>query len=126
MVMCEGRLVFRSISLLPCVVFGGCASEDDFVTGGSEMAVRINPVSSGFAGEDLRAVLSVRQLPDAIVVPKIEQPDDIHWLMSSTEQLLAARSSWSSSSSSNAGGLHRAPLALVTMCESAKALLDLR
>eukprot|EP00775_Hariotina_reticulata_P002992 gene2992-3275_t len=31
--------------------------EDNFVTGASEIAVRINPVSSGLAEEDLRAVL---------------------------------------------------------------------
>jgi citrate lyase beta subunit len=43
----------------------------DLDFGASEAAVRINPVSSGLADEDLSAVLSAKRLPDALVVPKV-------------------------------------------------------
>jgi hypothetical protein len=45
--------------------------------GPSEAAVRINPVSSGLAEDDLSAVLSAKRLPDALVVPKVESQDEV-------------------------------------------------
>lgn len=38
--------------------------------GRSERAVRINPLSSGIAEEDLKALLSAPKMPDALVIPK--------------------------------------------------------
>ena len=39
--------------------------------------MRINPVSSGLAEDDLSAVLSAKRLPDALVVPKVESQDEV-------------------------------------------------
>ncbi len=39
--------------------------------GRSERAVRINSVESPYVEEDLQAVLTSKQLPDALVVPKV-------------------------------------------------------
>lgn len=95
--------------------------------------MRINPVSSGMAGDDLAAVLSAKRLPDALVVPKVEGPDEVHWLVDRVQQLLAkqrqrqqlGQGSGDAEGSGSRQGRQQ-PLALVTMCESAMALLDLR
>lgn len=39
--------------------------------GRSERAVRINSADSAYVEDDLRAVLTGQQLPDALVVPKV-------------------------------------------------------
>ena len=39
--------------------------------GRSERAVRINGVQTPYVEEDLQAVLTAKQLPDALVVPKV-------------------------------------------------------
>jgi hypothetical protein len=99
----------------------------------SEAAVRINPVSSGMAGDDLAAVLSAKRLPNALVLPKVEGPDEVHWLMDRAQQLLAKQlqrqqlgQGGGSGGGSDSVHARQQPLALVTMCESAMALLDLR
>eukprot|EP00882_Tetradesmus_deserticola_P030245 GHRQ01033944.1.p1 GENE.GHRQ01033944.1~~GHRQ01033944.1.p1 ORF type:complete len:116 (+),score=52.86 GHRQ01033944.1:242-589(+) len=96
-----------------------------------EAAVRINPVSSGMAADDLAAVLSAKRLPHALVVPKVESPDEVHWLMQQAQQVLAQQPQRQQlgrdrSSDSNRVHARQPPLALITMCESARALLDLR
>lgn len=48
-----------------------CNACADLDFGASEAAVRINPVSSGLAEEDLSAALSAKRLPDALIVPKV-------------------------------------------------------
>jgi citrate lyase beta subunit len=45
--------------------------------GRSERLARINSVGSGLEEDDIRAVLPHR--PDGIVIPKIEEPDQIRW-----------------------------------------------
>lgn len=45
--------------------------------GGSEKLARINSVGSGLEQEDIRAVLPHH--PQGIVIPKIEEPDQIQW-----------------------------------------------
>ncbi|WIA09792.1 hypothetical protein OEZ85_009167 [Tetradesmus obliquus] len=99
----------------------------------SEAAVRINPVSSGMAADDLVAVLSAKRVPDALVVPKVEGPDEVHWLVDRVQQLLAKQRQRQQLGQGSGGGEgsgsrqgRQLPLALVTMCESAMALLDLR
>jgi citrate lyase beta subunit len=113
-------------------LFFTCRADLDFCPT-SEAAVRINPVSSGMAGDDLAAVLSAKRLPNALVVPKVEGPDEVHWLMDRARQLLAKqrqRQQLGQGSSSGDGSAsehtRQQSLALVTMCESALALLDLR
>jgi citrate lyase beta subunit len=46
--------------------------------GESERLVRINAVGSGMESDDLSAALPAR--PDGIVVPKVEEADQLHWV----------------------------------------------
>ena len=46
--------------------------------GRSERLTRINPIGSGLEQDDLEIVLPAR--PDAIVVPKVENAEQIHWV----------------------------------------------
>lgn len=57
-------------------------AELDF--GRAERLVRINAIGSGLEEEDLRAALQV--LPDGIVIPKVESPEQLAWV----EERLAA------------------------------------
>lgn len=50
-------------------------NELDF--GRSEKLVRINQVDSGFAEDDLAAILPAR--PDGVCLPKVESPEHIEW-----------------------------------------------
>jgi citrate lyase subunit beta-like protein len=61
-----------SASAHPCL-----QALDDVSFGRSERAIRINSIQSGLAADDLRAVLTGRTLPDAVVVPKV---GDARWL----------------------------------------------
>jgi citrate lyase beta subunit len=45
--------------------------------GRSEKLVRLNAVGSGLEEEDLQAVLPFR--PDGVVIPKVENPEQVHW-----------------------------------------------
>ena len=51
-------------------------NELDF--GGVEKIVRLNPLDSGLAEEELAAVIPAR--PAALLAPKIESPDQVAWL----------------------------------------------
>jgi citrate lyase beta subunit len=46
--------------------------------GSSERCIRINSVGSGWEKDDLAAALAAR--PDTIVVPKVEQPEQVTWV----------------------------------------------
>eukprot|EP01147_Barroeca_monosierra_P000829 gene829-4109_t len=56
--------------------------------GQSDVAVRINSVSSGLASDDLRAIFESNVLPRTLVVPKVDIPADIEWLFEETAKLL--------------------------------------
>jgi citrate lyase subunit beta/citryl-CoA lyase len=43
---------------------------------GRETMIRINPVSTNVGRDDLKAVIACQ--PDAVLLPKVEQPSDIH------------------------------------------------
>ena len=62
----------------------------DRVAGIREQAVRINSVSSGFALQDLTTVLRATHL-DAIVVPKVDRPSDLHFITDVLRQALPER-----------------------------------
>lgn len=57
-------------------VTSSALKELDF--GRSEKLVRINQVNSGFAEEDLAAILPAR--PDGVCLPKVESPEQIEWV----------------------------------------------
>ena len=56
-------------------VTASALKELDF--GRSEKLVRINQVDSGFAEDDLAAILPAR--PDGLCLPKVESPEQIEW-----------------------------------------------
>mmetsp|Transcript_22570 Transcript_22570/g.62656 ORF Transcript_22570/g.62656 Transcript_22570/m.62656 type:complete len:308 (-) Transcript_22570:438-1361(-) len=86
--------------------------------GRSERAVRINPLGSGHADADLEAALTGTVLPDAIVIPKVGSPVDLQTLVPKVKKLIGHRTSGLSHSGE--------PVKLITMCESAMGLLNLR
>lgn len=45
-----------------------------------DLAVRINAVSTGMAGDDLVEVFKAERLPDTIMLPKVESKDEIQWV----------------------------------------------
>ncbi|XP_006141617.1 citramalyl-CoA lyase, mitochondrial [Tupaia chinensis] len=52
---------------------------EDFDLGSTEKCVRINSVSSGLAEEDLEALLQSQVLPSSLMLPKVENPEEIRW-----------------------------------------------
>ena len=79
--------------------------------GRSERLARINAVGSGLETGDLEAALSGR--PDGIVIPKVDDPDQVKW---TSARILAEEQSrgWP------AGGI-----GLIAMIESARAIVRL-
>lgn len=61
---------------------------EDFDLGPTEKCVRINSVSSGLAEEDLQALLQSRVLPSSLMLPKVEDPEEIQWVSSSCFTLI--------------------------------------
>ena len=45
-----------------------------------ECAVRVNSVDSGLVTDDLKAILTGRVLPEAILLPKVENEEQIKWV----------------------------------------------
>ncbi|GAP11620.1 citrate lyase beta subunit [Bellilinea caldifistulae] len=80
--------------------------------GRSERLVRINPLGSGLAEEDLRAVLSAQ--PDGIVLPKVEGADEVRWVC---QHIAAAE---------HANGWKSGSIGLLVLIETPQALLNLR
>jgi citrate lyase subunit beta-like protein len=81
-------------------------SKEDF--GRSERLVRINPIGSGLEEGDLQAVLPAR--PDGIVIPKVDQADQVRWVCENIVQNLG-------------DGAH---LSVIVIIESARAILNLK
>ena len=46
----------------------------------SEVAVRVNAVSSGMAGDDILSVMKCSNPPSAMVVPKVDTVDEVDWV----------------------------------------------
>jgi citrate lyase beta subunit len=80
--------------------------------GRAEKLVRINPVGSGMEAEDLRAVLPGR--PDGIVIPKVREAAQVHWV---SAQLAEAE---------RANGWPAGSIVLVVLIESAMGIVNLR
>jgi citrate lyase subunit beta-like protein len=77
----------------------------------SELAVRINAMSTSHAEEDLRTLAALPNV-DAIVIPKVNSADDLH----TAEEIIRHVSRPSRSS----------PLRLIALIESARAVMDIR
>ncbi|XP_044525279.1 citramalyl-CoA lyase, mitochondrial [Gracilinanus agilis] len=52
---------------------------EEFDLGPTEKCVRINAVSSGLAEQDLEALLQSQVLPSSLMLPKVENPEEIRW-----------------------------------------------
>lgn len=48
--------------------------------GSSEVCVRINSIETGLAEDDLKAALTAKELPDSIVVPKVDSVEHLDWV----------------------------------------------
>lgn len=89
--------------------------------GRSEVAVRLNAVSTGLCGRDIREVFSNRVLPDVVILPKVESPEDVEYLARRVESVLQLREGVHGVVRGKKGG----KLQLMTKCESAKGLVRL-
>lgn len=49
--------------------------------GRTEKCVRVNSVSSGLSEADLQVILQAEVLPPAIMLPKVEDTDEVKWVM---------------------------------------------
>jgi citrate lyase beta subunit len=79
--------------------------------GKSERVVRINAVGTGHESDDLHALFSTKtQLPDAIVLPKVQTADDVRWVAAEIDRL---------------AGQQAASVRLIALIESAQGLLNL-
>ena len=111
----DGVAVNRKAEARQCIV--QALQTLDF--GRSERLVRINAISSGLEVDDLDALFgeqAPRALPppDGIVVPKVESPEQVHWIndrLSQAEQ----RFGWAAES-----------LALIIQIETARGLVYVR
>ncbi|XP_069680328.1 citramalyl-CoA lyase, mitochondrial-like isoform X2 [Periplaneta americana] len=77
-----------------------------------EWSVRVNAVNSGLCEEDLEAVLSARNLPPTLLLPKVEHSGDLDWFSDKIKELLSTRDI-------------KAKMNLIIYIESAKAVMDL-
>lgn len=50
--------------------------------GRTEKCVRVNSVSSGLAEADLQVILQAEVLPPAIMLPKVEDTEEVRWVRS--------------------------------------------
>lgn len=48
--------------------------------GRTEKCVRVNSVSSGLAEADLQVILQAEVLPPAIMLPKVEDTEEVRWV----------------------------------------------
>lgn len=92
-------------------------NEMDF--GRSEVAVRLNAVSTGLCGQDIREIMSSEVLPDAIVLPKVESEEDILYFVDRMVSVLKLRIG----KEGDTRGKRGSKLQLLPKCESAKGLL---
>jgi len=80
--------------------------------GRSERLVRINPVGSGMAEEDLRAVLPAR--PDGLVIPKVGERAHLEWVSQRISEVERAQ------------GWPPGRIVLLALIETARGVVNLR
>lgn len=86
---------------------------DSFEFGKTEFSVRINSIDSGLAEDDLRAVLGCKNIPETLMIPKIEDTDHVSWIINKLKTTFKATE-------------NRQKLNLIFFIESAKSLLNMR
>eukprot|EP01084_Bolivina_argentea_P060345 110259_1 len=57
----------------------------------TEVSMRINPVSSGLAQDDINAILSANTMPNTICLPKVQNPNEIKWLSSEITKQIGSK-----------------------------------
>jgi len=87
-------------------------SEMDF-SGVTDVAVRINSVSSGLAEDDMIALREAPVLPATLMLPKLDSCEEVLWFASTFRNIFKTNNM-------------DCPLRLVVFTESAEGLLDLR
>lgn len=101
----------------------------DRVPGIREQAVRINSVDSGYALDDLMTILQAKHL-DCIVVPKVDAPKDLLFVMDVLRHVLPERHSHSAGAAAEGTGAEGGaegtnPIKIIALVESAKSLISL-
>lgn len=56
-----------------------------------DLAVRVNAVSTGLAGDDLQCILASSHLPSTLLLPKVEDADQLDWVRDQVERALGNR-----------------------------------
>lgn len=56
-----------------------------------DLAVRVNAVSTGLAGDDLQCILGASHLPSTLLLPKVEDTDQLDWVREQVEHALGDR-----------------------------------
>ncbi|KAK7740027.1 hypothetical protein SLS62_011143 [Diatrype stigma] len=97
--------------------------------GVSELAVRINAVSTPHALDDLTALKAVLPHLDAIVVPKVNSASDLTFVADVLQHLAPERQQQQQqrgSSTTNTTTNNKPPIKLIALIESARAVMNLR
>eukprot|EP00064_Thunnus_orientalis_P008189 superscaffoldBa00000959_g8212 len=81
--------------------------------GRTEKCVRVNSVSSGLAEADLQVILEAEVLPPAIMLPKVEDTQEVQWFVDRFQHNLKGRALTE-------------PIRLVTFVETAVGLLNFK
>ncbi|KAM9850694.1 citramalyl-CoA lyase, mitochondrial [Aulostomus maculatus] len=81
--------------------------------GRTEKCVRVNSVSSGLAETDLQVILGAEVLPPAVMLPKVEDTEEVQWFVDRFQQHLKGRSLTE-------------PIRLITFVETAVGLLNFK
>ena len=96
--------------------------------GVSEVAVRINAVSTAHALADLTELAPALAggYVDAVVIPKVQGPGDLTFVADALRHLAPERHRTSNSNSNSNGGRNPGPVKLLALIESARGVTDLR
>ncbi|XP_063281510.1 citramalyl-CoA lyase, mitochondrial [Pelobates fuscus] len=86
---------------------------EEFDLGDTEKCVRINSVSSGLAEEDLEVILQSRILPSCLMLPKVENSDEIKWFADRFSHYMKGRDL-------------AQPIYIITFVETATGLLNFK
>ncbi|XP_055071274.2 citramalyl-CoA lyase, mitochondrial [Misgurnus anguillicaudatus] len=81
--------------------------------GRTEKCVRVNSVSSGLSEADLEVILQAEVLPTALMLPKVEDTEELQWFVDRFQQYLKGREL-------------EEPIRLVTFVETAVGLLNFK